>query len=308
MVDRPDNINVYILYAEEDAELKQELESHLSLLQRHGYIDVWHEGLILPGQAKDKVISEYMRKAHIILLLVSANFLAPECYNKYEAELRIAYQRQKEGEVKIIPVILRHCVWQLDLLAGLNPLPQGGHPVRSRHWESEDVAFANIASGLRNIADEIIGAPKPPTTPPPLPKKATPPPLKKKNISAEEAALRLVNDLFDLMYRFEAGMGAQMAISIVHRSLVVNGSLEEHFLRDKFWKAYEKLPRYVYPAQFVSGKASGRQNVGAGHQKEWGEEWIYNLRKKEDLGGLPGQVRVFFPKDGGLPKITSLSL
>ena len=241
MIDRPDNINVYILYAEEDQELKNELESHLSLLQRHGYIDVWHEGLIVAGMAKDEVIREYLRKSHIILLLISANFLAPDCYNRYEAELRVAYERQQKGEVTIIPVILRHCVWQLDLLAGLNPLPQGGHPVRSKHWESSDKAFENIASGLRDIADGLSGGP------PPIPGAKKPPKIPNAQEKRDRGAEKLINNLFDLMYRFEPQMGAQVAISIFHQSLIKQGRLEEQFKQYKFWKSYEKLPGMSIP-------------------------------------------------------------
>ena len=84
MIDRPDNINIFILYATEDLALKKELEGHLSFLQRLGYIDVWHEGQVQPGMEKEQVVSEYLEKSHIILLLISANFLAPDHYMKYD--------------------------------------------------------------------------------------------------------------------------------------------------------------------------------------------------------------------------------
>ena len=60
-------------------------------------------------------------------------------------------------------------------------------------------------------------------------------------------------------------------------------------------------------------RGSDGQKAQRAHQhwrfgrKRNGEEWIYNLQKKEDRGGVPGQVRIFFPQSG-LPKITSISL
>lgn len=304
MIDRPDNINVFILYAEEDGGLKNELENHLSSLHRHGYIDVWHEGLVLPGQDKDAVVSAYLRKAHIILLLVSANFLSPDCYSKYEEDLRHAYERQKQGKVKIIPVILRHCVWQLDLLASLTPLPKDGHPVHSRHWSNPDMAFENITRGLREAADELSGKRKAPSGPPPL--KSRPAPQAAKPGPDHVAAQKLINHLFDLMYRFEPNMGAQMAISLVHDSLIERGELASNFKQYNFWRAYEKLDRYHFPIAIHTQKPSGRTYIGNPQQK--GEEWIYTLHKIDDLGGIPGQIRIFFARQGGLPKITGISL
>ena len=317
MIDRPGNINVFILYAAEDEELKSELEGHLSMLSRHGYIDVWHEGQIVAGEEKDVVISNYLEKSHIILLLISSNFLAPECYNRYEKELRRAYERRERGEVKIIPVILRHCIWQMDILGSLNPLPMGGHPVRSSHWENPDVAYQNIAIGLQKIAHDLLQATKEIFTPK-EPERATkteedPPALIKKALLVSDSdrntiAEQLINNLFSLFNTLDEKTCAQMAISIVHKSLVKFQELEKNFLKYKFLKAYHNAHLYEVPIKIERIKVTGRKSMGKRENKENGEEVMYEISRKEDIGSLPGHVRVFFPSSGDLPKISNLSL
>ena len=318
MIDRPDNINVFILYAAEDEELKGELESHLSMLQRHGYIDVWHEGQILPGENKDQVISQYLKKSHLILLLISANFLAPDCYGQYENELRIAYERQKQGEVKIVPVILRHCMWQMDLLESLNPLPKGGHPVRSTHWENADLAFQNIAFGLKQITSDLLQLNKsvaeaqietePSESIQDIEPQTSHVSESIKSSQRDLVAERLINDLFSLFKTLDEDTCSKMAISIVHSSLVQFQELEQKFLKYKFLKAYHNSNLYTTPVKIENIKITGRNSIGRLAEKEAGEEVMYEIAKKKNIGALPGHVRIFFPADGGLPKISNLSL
>lgn len=313
MLDRPDNINVFILYAAEDEELKSELESHLSMLHRHGYIDVWHEGQLIAGDDKNQVISEYLEKSHIILLLISSNFLAPDCYGKYEKELRKAYERQKRGEVKVIPVILRHCMWQMDVLSTLHPLPKGGHPVRSKHWDTPDVAYQNIAMGLQQIANDLLTATRQiAAVQQATVEKKSPPvtddPLLSDSSKKDTAAIALINNLFALFESLDEETCAQMAISIVHQSLVKAQQLDASFRKYKFSKAYHNAPLYISPVQVEGIKPTGRKSMGLRDQKEAGEEVMYEVARKKDIGALPGHVRIFFPANGGLPKISNLSL
>ncbi len=318
MIDRPDNINVFILYSAKDEDLKSELESHLSSLHRHGYIDVWHEGQIVAGAEKEEVISEYLSKSHIILLLISSSFLASGYYGCYEEELRKAYKRQEAGEVKIIPVILRHCTWEMDnALRNLNPLPKGGHPVRSSHWESADLAYQIIAKGLQKVANDLLAATqelaavKNKIAEAPVPDTLSVPDANStsiSNTSNDQKAEQLINNLFSLFQTLDENTCAQMAISIVHKSLVKFQELEKNFLKYKFLKAYQNASLYQYPIHVEVTKKTGRKSMGMRDQKELGEEVMYEISRKKEIGALPGHVRIFFPANGGLAKISNLSL
>ncbi len=331
MIDRPDNINIFILYATEDEPLKKELEDHLSLLQRLGYIDVWHEGQVQPGVEKEQVVAEYLDRAHIILLLISANFLAPDTYAKYESELRRAYERQKQGKVNIIPVILRHCVWQLDILAGLNPLPSGGHPVRSDHWESQDKAFHDITMALQKVAIELkktsarhtqadSGAPA--AASPALiseiealrEKLVDPPARPSEGLRSESALVQsesvegLLNDLFGALSAISIEEALQKFIPLAHRSLLKFGVLEPAFKKNNFEAAFDKVRHYKRPPEVSEKKSTGRQKIGPRKDKDEGNEYAFTLVRIQETGGMPGQVRIFQSAIDGTIKISGLSL
>ena len=89
-------ITVFFSYAHHDEALRNELEKHLAMLKRQGVIDTWHDRRIDAGQDVHAEISEYLGKADIILLLVSADFLASDyCY---DIEMRRALERHQRGE------------------------------------------------------------------------------------------------------------------------------------------------------------------------------------------------------------------
>ena len=68
-------IEVFFSYAHEDEALRDELAKHLSLLTRQGIIAGWHDRQILAGSEWADAIDAHLETAHIILLLVSADFL-----------------------------------------------------------------------------------------------------------------------------------------------------------------------------------------------------------------------------------------
>jgi hypothetical protein len=317
VIDRPDNVNIYVLYASEDRSLARELEDHLAALQRLGHIDVWHEGLIEPGAEKDLVVAEYLRKAHIVLLLVSANFLSPDCYGRYEPELRLAYERQRRGEVRVVPVILRHCLWQMDLLAELSPLPRGGHPVRSRHWESEDLAFQQIAQELRTLAEDLKRAaapllPRPGTdtraAPPPGPRPHSRPPEARPPGDRDEGTDGLIGGLLEILCTLRLEDAERRFRDLAHPSLYASGTLEPAFRRNNFAPSHQRGRLYRRPPVVTARQPTGRTAIGVRGARESGEEVKLTIARTEELGGLGGHVRIFYPADGRTPSISGLSL
>src|SRR5947209_9791837 len=142
-------LSVFIAYAHEDDSLRQQLETHLSLLRRQGLISEWHDGEILPGAEWNREIDEQLEGASIILLLISADFLASDyCYDK---EMKRALERHQRGEARVIPIILRPCDWHTSPFAYLQCLPRGGKAVTT--WQNQDEAFLTIAEELRQIIE-----------------------------------------------------------------------------------------------------------------------------------------------------------
>jgi hypothetical protein len=62
---------VFFSYSHRDEELRDELETHLSILKRQRVIDTWHDRRIGAGEEFDGKISEHLERADIIFTGVS---------------------------------------------------------------------------------------------------------------------------------------------------------------------------------------------------------------------------------------------
>jgi hypothetical protein len=96
-----------------------------------------------------------LESAQIVLLLISADFLASDyCYN---VEMQRALGRHSTGEARVIPVILRPIDWKHDpTLSNLQALPTNDKPVTA--WSSPpyyDDAFEDIAQGIRQVVEDL---------------------------------------------------------------------------------------------------------------------------------------------------------
>jgi hypothetical protein len=148
---------LFYSYSHKDAELREELERHLSILKRSGIVQGWHDRAIDAGAEWAGQIDEHLGKADIILLLISADFLASDyCY---DIEMKRALARHEAGEAIVIPVILRPVDWSGAPFAKLQCLPTHAVPVTS--WANRDEAFRDVAEGIRHA---ILKAARPPDT------------------------------------------------------------------------------------------------------------------------------------------------
>ena len=143
--------NLFFSYSHKDEELRNELETHLALLKRQGVISSWHDRRITAGSDFDKTISSELESAQIILLLVSAHFLASDyCYEK---EMTRAIEKNKDGSAIVIPVILHPCDWNSAPFGHLRATPTDGKPVSL--FANQHEAFAIVAKDVREAAEAI---------------------------------------------------------------------------------------------------------------------------------------------------------
>jgi len=142
-------MKVFFSYSHCDEEFRDRLERHLSLLKRQRVIETWHDRRIEAGGHIDDGISEHLEAADIVLLLVSADFLASDyCYDR---EMTRAMERHEKVEARVIPVILRPCYWQGAPFGRLRAVPKDGKPVAS--FQDRDDAFLEITEAIRDVAN-----------------------------------------------------------------------------------------------------------------------------------------------------------
>src|SRR5262249_1896533 len=147
-------------YSHRDEEFRLELNNHLSNLQRHQIISGWHDRRIVPGQEWATRIDDALNEAQIILLLISARFMASDyCYAK---EMLRAIERHDAAEAVVIPIILSACDWQGAPFSKLQALPKDAKPIKN--WDDQDEAWLDVVRGIRRVIESLS---------PPVPKGET---------------------------------------------------------------------------------------------------------------------------------------
>ncbi|MEM1292056.1 MAG: COR domain-containing protein [Cyanobacteria bacterium P01_H01_bin.162] len=141
-----DALRLFYSYSHKDDLLREQLETHLKLLQRQGLIQPWHDRRILPGDDWEDAIDDNLNRADIILFLVSPDFLNSDyCY---EIEMPQAMERHEKGEATVIPIIVRPVDWRGTPFNKLSWLPQNGDPVTQ--WPDRDAAWLNVETGIKD--------------------------------------------------------------------------------------------------------------------------------------------------------------
>ncbi|HPI09155.1 MAG TPA: toll/interleukin-1 receptor domain-containing protein, partial [Saprospiraceae bacterium] len=131
---------IFISYAHEDRDHKNDLFKWLNALNWKDKVDIWEDEQIGAGAELDKAVKEQLAAADIIVLLVSIDFLASK-YIK-EVEFVRAMERHDKNEALIIPVILRECFWQMTPIGKLLCLPKDGTPVED--YPKKDKAWNEV--------------------------------------------------------------------------------------------------------------------------------------------------------------------
>ena len=152
---QPGEVKIFFSYSHEDEALRDQLATHLSTLRRKGIIKEWHDRKIGAGKEYAGEIDRNLESAHIILLLISADFINSDyCMDK---EVRRAMERHESKAARAVPVILRPVDWDGLPFSKLQALPKDGKPITT--WSDRDEAFLNVARGIHSTVAEITANP-----------------------------------------------------------------------------------------------------------------------------------------------------
>ncbi|WP_438036742.1 pentapeptide repeat-containing protein [Sorangium sp. So ce204] len=149
-------VRLFFSYSHEDEGLRNDLEKHLAPLERDGLVRGWHDRRIAAGDEWAGQIDRNLEEADVILLLVSADFLASDyCFDR---EMKRALERHDAGKARVIPVLLRPTDWHSAPFARLQALPVDGKAVTS--WQNQDEAWTEVAKGIRRAVDALRARPR----------------------------------------------------------------------------------------------------------------------------------------------------
>jgi hypothetical protein len=139
------SVPVFISYAHQDDRFRAALVEHLALLQHQGAVEVFHDRSIAAGAEWTNQIDQWLEQASIVVLLISASFIASQyCYQR---EMRRSLERHDRGDASVLPVIVRPCDWQDAPFSHLQVLPRDGKPVSL--WADQDAAWVDVLEGIR---------------------------------------------------------------------------------------------------------------------------------------------------------------
>ena len=148
-------VSVFYSYSHRDQDLRDELEKHLSTLQRTGTMTRGHDRRIEPGENWRGKIDPHLRSAQVVLLLISDDFLDSDyCYG---VEMKLALKRHTDKQAVVVPIMLRPVDWAAAPFTHLPVLPSDGRPVTSS--PDRDQVFGEIAVAVRDLAQRRQTAP-----------------------------------------------------------------------------------------------------------------------------------------------------
>jgi hypothetical protein len=147
-------IEIFCCYAQEDQKLLGKLRMHLSPLEREGRITIWADTNISAGSEREHELEKHLNTAQIILLLISANFMASDY--SYSKEMTRAIERHERGEARVIPIILRPIYWQGTPFGKLQALPPDGKPIADADKNTQDRAFVRVVDGINKVVNDLL--------------------------------------------------------------------------------------------------------------------------------------------------------
>jgi hypothetical protein len=118
---------VFVSYSHDDRKWLKLFSTHVAVLQRRGFVDLWSDEGIAAGADWGREIDSTLIAAKVAVLMVSPGFLASEYIWKQEMPRIVAHSKQG---MEALPLILRPCAWLLEKdLARLQARPVDGTPL-----------------------------------------------------------------------------------------------------------------------------------------------------------------------------------
>jgi hypothetical protein len=147
-------LKLFLSYAHEDRDIVTELRKHLAPLRHEQIVTDWYDFELTPGHDWDREILSQLESSDLVLVVVSADFVASNY--AYGRELGIALDLHDQERLRVLPVIGRNCRWQNLPFARLQVLPEGAVAISS--WENRDDAFVSVVLGVERVAREILSS------------------------------------------------------------------------------------------------------------------------------------------------------
>ncbi|HOY20139.1 MAG TPA: SUMF1/EgtB/PvdO family nonheme iron enzyme [Haliscomenobacter sp.] len=144
---------IFIAYSRQDLPHLEQLRTQLRVLERREFCHIFYDGVIQAGEKWEPRIKEELHRADIYLLLVTAEFLDSNYVN--DIELPTILQREREGTARVLPVILRQCLWKYSELEAFQAILYEDRPIE------EKKAYGHVAHVVATEVERLRAVAKP---------------------------------------------------------------------------------------------------------------------------------------------------
>jgi tetratricopeptide (TPR) repeat protein len=120
----PRPIRIFVSYAHKDSKHRDELvNTTLKDWADKGVIEVWADNSLTAGRDWERTTKAELERADLIIFLMSRDAVASGYIR--DVEMKLALQRENQGKVCLVPIILAKCDWRAIGLGHLEPIPPG---------------------------------------------------------------------------------------------------------------------------------------------------------------------------------------
>lgn len=146
---------VFISYSHRDQAYKERLTTFLKIFGQEASFSAWDDGQIQASDDWRARIEAAMDEAKIAILLISADFLASDFIREHE--IPTLRSRRNEGEVAILPVIVKPCPWKrIDWLAAIQVYPSDGATLSGADEDHDrELHYTAIAEEIYRLLGDL---------------------------------------------------------------------------------------------------------------------------------------------------------
>jgi hypothetical protein len=137
---------VLISYSHSDIKWLNRLRVHLAPIEREGAIDLWDDTRIAAGQQWKEPIRDALERARVVVLLISANFLASDFL--VEGELPVLLAHAEVSGTTIIPVILSSSAFTYSAFGMFQSINSPDRPISDMEFAEQERIFAKVAQTI----------------------------------------------------------------------------------------------------------------------------------------------------------------
>lgn len=144
-------VKLFISYAKEDEAYKQDLVNRLKPFKRNGDIEDPDDQEILTGEVWEEKEKEAIEAAHIIIFLISPDFIHSDYLN--DVHLAQALEHYRQGAVVIVPIIIRPVDLSMLPISKFQALPKNAKPIST--WGIRDKAWLEVQRELGKVIEKL---------------------------------------------------------------------------------------------------------------------------------------------------------